>query len=371
MKIALFLPFSPLDAANSGVARLEMFRYFPDAHIDIFHFGPATDESISIGDYFPEASPRNFSSYFRLLKAFKAKHEKESYDVIWTTMPPVLMALFTRRISRKMKVPFIVDVRDPGIASAIIFNSKTSARYRIAHRLEQWLYKGAARICVTTPELAQLLHTEFGVDIDRTTVISNATVEKVPSTKKVDPKKLRVFYAGTFAPYQVIDPLVDNLLKEHLPQFEFDFYGYKQEANPALKERIAAASAEKWLHLHPRLPRTELFKKLEASDIVLVPIELKGNKELYDYAVPLKLYEALAFSKPILLFGGTKASVRVVEETGIGEVSAVADPIYPALKKLAENYSTYQKAAEKTVFSREAEAKKLHLIIERLTSKAL
>ncbi len=364
MRIALLLPFSPTDPANSGVARLEMFKFMPGIAIDRFHFGPASKGDHSIGTYYSEASPRNLSSLFRLLKVFKQQHCEHPYDLIWTTMPPILMALFSRVVAKRCKVPLVVDVRDPGIASVVIVSPPGTFRYRLAHRFEKWLYKGASAICVTTPELATMLNKEFSADPKRITVISNATVEKVKNSKKMTPTKVKVFYAGTFAPYQVVDPLIDNLLKyKQKGNFQFDFYGYREEANPSLEAKVAGHSE---LQLHPRLPRAELFKKLKESDIVIVPIELKGQKDLYDYAVPLKLYEALAFSKPVLLFGGTAASIRLVKETHIGEVTPVEKPIYPVLQKIVDDYAAYAKAAETTVFSREIEGKKLGKVFESL-----
>ena len=363
MRIALLLPFSPSDPANSGAARLEMFDGFSKDSLDRYHFGPATGNDISIGQYAPEGSPRNLSSLVKLWQAFGRRHRQQPYQAIWTTMPPIMMALFARLLAARYRLPLIVDVRDPGIASVVMVRPQGSPMYRVAFMLERWLYRGAAAICVTTPELAAMLTRRFGVKPERLTVISNATAVKERPAKKLDPNEVRVFYAGTFAPYQAIDQLVDNLSATPPgPQFHFDFYGYRKEQNPGLENRVTGNVA-----LHPRLPRQELFEKLKASDIVLVPIELKGQKELYEYAVPLKLYEAIGFSRPVVLFGGTAASKRLVQETGAGEVCPVEQPLAPVLGKIVNDYAAYRRAAEQAVFSRQEEGAKLRALMESLT----
>lgn len=369
MRIALLSPQSPAQPSSSAVARMEMFAHLPKGwQVRNYYFGAqANPDDTSIGTYLPEGHPGNLGSLRTLLSTLTRHHQEKPFDCLWVTLPPIMMALFAVRAKRKLNLPLIVDVRDPGISSARLAVPTTSLRYKLAWLLERWVYRNADAICCVTPELAEFLQQEFGVPASRCHIISNAGPYKKPSTVPAPTEKqpLHLFYAGTFAPYQVLRPFLEALLAQHasLPPLHVTLFGY-QERGDQLPRLIAGH--EKQIELHERAPRETVFTAMQEAHAVLVPIDGLDMPELYQYAIPLKYYEALAHSKPILLFGGTAASRHALERDKAGVHCPLNGNLAAALEELRAQYAKYQKAAAATQHLRSTEAEKLFAIIKSL-----
>lgn len=365
MRLAVLSPQSPAQRGSSATARLEMFTYLPKGwQAELYYFGnPAQPKDISIGHYRPEGHPANVVALSRLLRQFFARHRHHPYDYVWTTLPPVTMALFAAVTAKWAGLPLVVDVRDPGISSARLAVSEHSLKYRLAWRLERWLYRQASIICCTTPELVRFLIEEFGVTSSKCHVISNAGPYKKKSRMRQPSQPLRLFFAGSFASYQIIKPFLKKLLAEKadLPNMRVDLYGYR-EMGEQLPQLIAEETG--WIRLHRLVDRQKAFAAMTASDAVLVPIDGLAAPELYEYAIPLKYYEASAHSKPVLLFGGTKAVSRALADDGVGVHCPLDGNLAGALAELIRNFRKYQEAANQTTYLRKTEAKKLFSLLQ-------
>lgn len=371
MRLAILFPHSPAESQNSGVSRLEMFDYLPEIKAEIYHFGPAGSRSqpqYTIGRYYPEADPRNLLNFPRFWWQFRANHRRQQYQVIWATMPPLIMVVFGVWLSRWFRLPLVIDVRDPAVSSAVINHPITDWRYRLTRRLEGWCYLQADAICAVTPELKQFISYQYRIDPTKITVVTNATNFKWLGQALSSNRPVSVFYAGTFASYQLIDQLVDLLLQlaPKRPKFQFTFFGYRGQPTDRLAFRVKQAKAESWIKLRPPLPRDQVLKKMSESAIVLVPIGFKRHPELYDYAIPLKLYEAIGTSRPILLFGGTKAARRLVRQTHIGLVCATTDDPFLVLTELVKHYDDYLTAIRAITISRKQAAIVLGQLLKQI-----
>jgi len=361
--IAIFLPADIKEKNNSAVARIEMFKYLKNINFDIYHFG-------NVGPYYSEASPKNLSMYYKILKKFKRNHFKNPYQLIWATLTPIIMALFASRFRKLFKIPLIIDVRDPGISSVVLKYSKNNWRFKIAKKIEKWIYSQADKICAVTPELKTFISKQFEIPSSKIEIISNATTFKQTNKTPIK-KEFQVFFGGNFAPYQVIDKVLKNIArnKKHHDSFVFSFYGYNPKKQPELLRIIKENHLDGFVKLNPAIERQKLFKKLSESHIALVPISGLNHPELYDYAIPLKFYEALSYSKPILLYVGTKASKNALKRHQIGLTCSDNENIFDKLKQLKKNYDYYQSNCQKTIYLRQKEAMKLEKIINKLLLK--
>lgn len=371
MHIAVLSPQSPMQPSSSAVARLEMFAELGKEHtVQYFYFGePAQPADTSIGDYTPEGHPRNFLALRRLIRELANQHRTKPFDIIWTTLPPIMMALFAVQAKKNLKLPLIVDVRDPGISSARLAVSASHPKYKLAWRLERSLYRAADAVCCTTPELCSFLTDEFNVSQNKLHVISNATIEKEKNTCPYPGKgPLTMFFAGTFAPYQVIEPFLEQIFNakaEIADDFRFVFFGY-EEKGANLPAKVREQRVGHYVDIQGRVPRAEVMRSMRKAHAVLVPIHGLDIPELYDYAVPLKYYEALAQSKPIFLFGGTKAANQALARDRAGVHCALKDNFMQALRDLRQDYDTYQRGATHATYLRRTEAEKLLAIMKTL-----
>jgi hypothetical protein len=112
-----------------------------------------------------------------------------------------------------------------------------------------------------------------------------------------------------------------------------------------------------------------VFGHMKNCDIILVPISGLDVPELFNYAVPLKFYEAISMSKPILLFEGTEASVNLLNKHNIGIVCKSSENVFDVLDKMVSNFGFYQENSLKTFYSREVEALKLKQLILSIIKK--
>ena len=187
-------------------------------------------------------------------------------------------------------------------------------------------------------------------------------------TKMPIKNKIRVFFGGNFSPYQIIDKVIKNIgkHKSDIDNYIFHFFGYQRNKMPFLLKLIQKNKIQDSVHLNPPIQRNKLFRQLERSHIVLVSISGLKNPKIYDYAIPLKFYEALAFSKPILLYGGTKASKKALKKDQVGLICTDRDNIFKKLNQISQNYNSYHQNCAKTKYLRKEEAIKLDKIILNL-----
>lgn len=363
--IAIFFPHAISDRQSSALARLEMFDYLP-LQYDIYHFEKSVGKrQFSVGPYYPQGHPKNLLSLWRLVRQFRKQYRKKPYELIWVTLPPLPMALFAAVCKKLFRIPLIVDVRDPAIASVVLVKGKNGFIYKLAWRLERWVYKKADVICVTTPELNAFLQREFGISKEAV-VISNASNFK--QNRKTPLKEpVKVFFAGTFAPYQLMDEVAAQVAKYKTERegFVFECYGFKPEKHPTLAAFVKKNEIEPYFKLHPPINRDKVFEEMSKAHIVLVPIAGLEHPELYEYAIPLKMYEALAWSKPVLLFGGTLAAENLINNDKFGLICKQNENLYEGLSKIVQKYEEYQENALKAVYLREGEARKLGKVMQQ------
>jgi len=339
-RIAVLLPLDPSKPESApGVARLEMFTHLNDFEVECFHYGIRKwGEGCSIGSFYPEGNWKNVFSFLRLLLIFSKRQKEVGFDLIWVTCPPLTMAFFAIALKWIFKLPFIVDVRDPSVSNIVIAHSRRALIYKIAYRMEKFVYLQADLICAVTVELQQLLISRFSVPTSKLQVISNASTFKeeanIPLTKPI-----KVIYAGGFQAYHVVDKVIENLIiNRSSSRFIFDFWGYQENKCPELEGTVKENKAESWIRLHPPVERSRIFDELRNSHVVLIPIFFSEHGEEIDYAIPLKFYDALAVSKPILLFGGTKASREELENNDIGVICGLNNNIFEKLDEIINSY---------------------------------
>jgi glycosyltransferase involved in cell wall biosynthesis len=370
IRTAIFIPFDMNEKIHSGAARLEMFDYIKNIKKDIYYFGKQTNKKnlFSIGKYYQEIDWRYFLSLIKTISIFKTN---KKYKAIWSTTPPIISSFIAVFIKKIFRVPLIIDVRDPLISGIAIIHGEKSWQFKIAKKIEKFVYKNADIICVVTPELKNYLIRTYQLENKKFEIISNATQIKIKKRTALNKKKISVFYAGNFAPYQIIDQVLESIGKNkklHTP-FQFNFFGFKKEANPKLTKIAEKYKINDMIKLIPPVSREKVFKELSSSDIALIPISGLNYQKYFEYAIPLKFYEATSFNKPILLFGGTKASQNLLEKNNLGVICKKNENIFNKLNQIVRNYDFFQKNIQKVSFLRKTEAKKLEKIIDLLNEK--
>ncbi len=99
------------------------------------------------------------------------------------------------------------------------------------------------------------------------------------------------------------------------------FLGNQLAGNADLMRAFSERHPGALLALPPVPARTALEIQRESSALLLI------NDHKYDGVVPLKTYDYLCASRPILVFGRQGGAAKIIEDVGAGLVTAVGDAI--------------------------------------------
>ena len=258
--------------------------------------------------------------------------------VIFTVYPVFSDLLVGYLISRRYKMPLLVDFRDDfsGVMASG-WRRRLGWYYRF---FEKNIVRRADKITVTTEELRKDLIERYGVANEKVKVVYNI----VPTASRgrqngsdVLNKPLRVIYAGAMSSIQK-------------PEILLSAYANLQTDIPDLKERLIVefyGPNSPYFRLRIRknfidgcqyggfLPQAQIAEKVFAADIGF--FSLSGAT--YSYATPTKLFDYIEAGVPILASLPKGAARHIIESFGIGLVADVGDVagLSEKLSILAEN----------------------------------
>jgi glycosyltransferase involved in cell wall biosynthesis len=161
----------------------------------------------------------------------------------------------------------------------------------------------------------QVLWLPNGVDL---AAISEAEDSGDPQEARsrlgIAPGDLVITYAGIIGHAQGLEVVLHaaSLLK-HRNDIHFLLIGDGPEK--AMLQRMKSELAVDTVRFVDRMPRAELLALLRATDAVVVPLR---RNDLFKGAIPSKIFEALALSKPLLLGVEGEAKELFIDEGQAG-----------------------------------------------------
>jgi len=196
---------------------------------------------------------------------------------------------------------FIFEIRDLWPLTPIHLKgvSKNNSLIKLMFYLEKLAFKKADHI-VSTLEESRSYVDSISNRPNKLSIIPNGTSSHYIQNKlKTNKGKIKIVYAGSFGIANALDPLIEFLEKNKLPEnVEFHFYGdgyEKQQVEEKLK-------GIKNIFFNNKIPRDQLIKRLPDFDFGYVAWH---NVPLYDYGVSgQKYYDYMASGLPILSASG-------------------------------------------------------------------
>lgn len=303
------------------------------------------------------------------------------YDVIVATSPPLFVGLAGVLISYLRRTPLVFEVRDIWPESAVILGELNNLRaIKLAEQIEQWCYRRARRIVVVTDGIRQRLLAR-GLPASKLKLIMNgANVSQFQPDSEAAAKlrrelglegKFVVLYAGIHGIAQGMETLVEaaKLVRDDdSVRFVFVGEGPKKEETAALVQQYGLTNV---LLLGER-PRSDMPAFLTLADASLVPLK---KVELFEGALPSKMFEAMACATPVILSVGGEAA-RVLAEIGGGvavEPESAAE-IAAAIRWLQAHPDEAQamgqrgRAVVTARYSREAQAAELETLLKEVVA---
>lgn len=280
-------------------------------------------------------------------------------DVVVATSPQFFAAFAGWWVARAFRVPFVLEVRDLWPDSIVAVGAfEESLLIRFFRRLERWVYDKAHHIVVVTDSFVGDLEAK-GIPSEKISVVKNGVdleafpIELLDSRDEVREKlglsdRFVASYIGTLGMAHRADIILDAAeLAAASDDPEDRRLAFLLVGTGAQREEIEARLAEAGLDnvvLLDKQPRAEALALLAASDVSLVHLRAA---ELFQTVIPSKIFEAMAFGRPIVL-GVDGEARRIVEGAGAGRFAPPENPteMLAAVRSLRDDASLWSDMSE-------------------------
>jgi glycosyltransferase involved in cell wall biosynthesis len=254
---------------------------------------------------------------------WRGRKLKADYDFILVESPPLFLAYSAMALSKKLKAKLIFNVSDLWPESAEKLNIVTNKTLlSFAYRLEKRAYERSTLITGQTSGIVSNITERFphkrvyclpnGVDLQFYDP-NNFTSSDFRAKNNFSEEQILFFYGGILGYAQGLEIILMVANKITNPQVQFVIQGAGPE-----KDKLLALKAELKLsnvHFLNPVPKNEMPFVLRAVDVALVPLK---KLELFEGAIPSKIFEALAMEKALLLGVDGEARQHFIERGNAG-----------------------------------------------------
>jgi glycosyltransferase involved in cell wall biosynthesis len=228
------------------------------------------------------------------------------YDVVYATSPPLFVGGAALALSYLRRIPLVFEVRDLWPESAVALGELTNPRaVALAGKLEEMCYNRARCIVAVTDGIRRRLE-ERGLD-QKVVVIPNGANTELFRPHPESGAALRAelglegkfvaTYAGIHGVAQGLEVVLEAAQQlQEVPDVHFLFVGEgpKKAELLALRNEMGLTNVT----MLAEQPRSKIPAFLSAADVALVPLR---RLELFEGAVPSKLFDAWACGCPVIL----------------------------------------------------------------------
>jgi colanic acid biosynthesis glycosyl transferase WcaI len=289
----------------------------------------------------------NYASYAVDATLFGAARRRP--DVILASSPPLSVGAVGAALSKRFRVPWVLDVRDlwPEVAKSLV-DLPSPQVLRFAAWLERSLYRSATAITTVTEPFVD--HVASFTDRAKVHLIPNGTTRMWLdlATADVDRDELGMpadrfvwTYAGNVGLSQDLEIAVEAA--EQLGDgFQLLVLG-DGTSRSRLVER-AASVPEGRVAFRDAVPAALAARFMRASDALLVPL---ADVPALAKTIPIKLYDSCAVGRPVVVAAPGEAH-RLAVEQGAGIAVPPGDPesLAATIRKLASDDGLSAKVAE-------------------------
>jgi glycosyltransferase involved in cell wall biosynthesis len=269
-----------------------------------------------------------------------------SFDVVYSTSPPVTAHLVAGTLARLGRVPWVAEFRDPWLGNPIteaVGGPLPWLHRRLQVRIERWIVRSADRIVFVSQSTARLYRRRYPgagemVTIpnghDRSEVIVRGPAE-VPSGR------FRIVWTGTLDRPEELRVFLEALerLAAHAPdtasRLEVVFYGHMSDASCAIADQLAAEGrVPEFVRFAGFVPRRAALSAVVDADAALVML---GAGPGMGQFIPGKLFDYIGQGKQILAVLPPGDARDILLELGWG---VIADPEAADIERAIERLMT-------------------------------
>lgn len=239
-----------------------------------------------------------------------ALRHRRKIDVVFSSTPPFFYALPGLVMKRLGRRPLVLDIRDLWLDWAEETRLvRSGVVLSILRAFERAAIRSADHITLTTEGFRRLLLERHDVAPARATVVFNGLDDGLvpeaiaPARPRRPGEPLRVLYAGNLGPSQNLLGIRDGLAAS-LAKWEDLVVTVVGEGSQ--RDELASIGHER-LHVVPHVDRAALVSLYQKADAFLLHL---ADLEVYRHTVPSKIFEYIAFERPILC--GVRGEAREI-----------------------------------------------------------
>jgi glycosyltransferase involved in cell wall biosynthesis len=238
---------------------------------------------------------------FALIGIINSTRVKD-YDLVIVSSPPLFVGLIGIFLKKFKKSTLLLDLRDIWPESVVALSGlKTRWLIKFGRLLEAKLYNTVDGYIFPVPGFLNYFKKSFPEELKKPmfNLMNGINEEFLQNGSKVSlPKNytFNVLYVGNMGKAQGLDIVIETAKKLVGYPIHFRFIGEGTK-----KEELIDLAQKKGLEnvfFDNALPRLKLIQEIKKSNVCLVPL-LKNN--LFELAIPSKIFEIMACSKPIIL----------------------------------------------------------------------
>jgi glycosyltransferase involved in cell wall biosynthesis len=270
---------------------------------------------------------------------------------------PVLPAYLGCALSRSK---LIIDVRDPH-EELLVYKARRGVLRLLAEiyrRVNYSVYRRASGVLAVTRSLATLLASRTGRRVYIAPNGADLEVFKPVDKKtarekfKLPPGALLVAYSGVLSSrgYYDIVPVLEAIRRLRRRGVDVRVLATGPIRDERVKE-VFRVFRDEITHLGV-LPLGDYIAAMSACDVGVVP---RVGDHVYDYSIPVKLYEYVALGLPVVVTANKSSELaRLVEENSLGFVCEPGDALCleRVIGELASNRSLLSKLRENALSHR-------------------
>lgn len=299
-------------------------------------------------------------------------------DLIVATSPQFFCAVAGSNLAHLKRVPFVFELADLWPASIRAVGAmKSGPLLNAVERLELRLYRRSSAIVALTDSFRKDLISR-GVPADKIAVVRNGVDldRHSPVSRHCDlaeelglQGKFVVGYIGT---HGLAHDLV-NVLDAAERIADRKDIAFLLVGNGADRARVVEEAERRGLAnvvMRPAVPKSEVGAYTSLCDVALVHLR---DDAVFKTVIPSKMFEAMAYAKPILMVSPHGEAAELLENSGAGVWVPAADPsaLAEQVVALADDPMRRQVLGETSRqcaprFSRERQAREMAAVLERV-----
>lgn len=237
-------------------------------------------------------------------------------DAVLGSSPHLFTPFMARRLARRMRVPFVLEIRDVWPQTLVDLGNfrEKHPMIRVLARIERSLYRNSDAIVSLLPGAGEHME-NLGATPGRITWIPNGIDGQLaPAASPAGSGKgvFTAMYAGTHGLANGLDTVLDAAKLLPADEFAFRLLG----DGPEKPRLVARAKAEEILNVVflDAVPKREVYGHLSQADAFVM---LLKASDVFRWGVsPNKLFDYMAMARPVIF--AVNSSNSPVEAAGCG-----------------------------------------------------